>query len=218
MRTQPRSGKRSVGFACILVVLLGLGAASGARADIIHTTGAIDPVNPPTKVLDLMSNNRIYVFPEGSVALANKLHVDITKMGDYQKKADLTPGDIPANTKVDSFFLHFFPPPDQGLGTVERSGSITFNRDILGVIVLDGSLDASDPVLGVARTTYPTNVLGRGLELVPNADARDVVLVSQDLRGISVDLRDGKTINRYDELRIILPRHERSSISRTSVA
>jgi hypothetical protein len=71
---------------------------------------------------------------------------------------DLAPGDPPsleiaAGTCVSSHFVHYDPP----IPSTARGG-IRFEQRILGVIVTQASLDASNDVLGGAGTSYGTVV------------------------------------------------------------
>jgi hypothetical protein len=92
--------------------------------------------------------------------------------GRIRDTTDLRPGVIPANTCIDSHFLHADPPgagsPTSG---VIYEGSITVNSMILGVIATSGNLVASDvdPGLGPTPVTYGAEPT-RGLELDTQGD------------------------------------------------
>ena len=168
-----------------------------ASAGIIGTTGAIMEIAPPPSVeLDaLESNLRIFAFTEMlGLTLGKDIAVDITSAGSYSEPGDLTPGSIAATTVVDVYFLHF----DPVTGLVNLSGSITFDQDIVGVIVLSDSLDATDRTLGFPGTTYPTGLTTRGLEF--GGDFSDFITLSEDLSTISID-RSATT--GVDQIRII---------------
>ena len=168
-----------------------------ASAGIIGTTGAIMEIAPPPSVeLDVLeSNSTIFAFTEMiGLSLGKDLAVDITSPGSYSEPGDLTPGLIAAKTVVDVYFLHF----DPVTGLVILSGSITFDQDIVGVIVLSDSLDATDRSLGFPGTAYPTGLTTRGLEF--GGVNSDFITLSEDLRTISID-RQATT--GMDQIRII---------------
>lgn len=110
--------------------------------------------------------------------------------------SDLTPdwgSTIPSGTTVNSHFIHF----DQvGTTTWFRAcGEITFDGDIIGLIVLSDSLDATDALLGLAVTYPPASVDYRGLEFTSD---QDLYWVSGDT--LTVDLQ---ALNWLDQIRVI---------------
>lgn len=136
----------------------------GAAAEAFGVGGNVEQIDPPASVVfgKLESNALIRVFQEKDYfQLPCAVAVNISRPGTYQKDFGATPAVIPAGTSVDCHFLLYDP-----VGTQESttSGSIRFGGYILGLIVLDGELDASDGVLGAADTQYPGGHLSRGLE------------------------------------------------------
>lgn len=110
--------------------------------------------------------------------------------------SDLTPdwgSTIPSGTTVNSHFVHF----DQvGTTTWFRAcGEITFDGDIIGLIVLSDSLDATDTLLGLDVTYPPASVDYRGLE---STGDQDLYWVSGDT--LWVDLQ---ALNWLDQIRVI---------------
>lgn len=110
--------------------------------------------------------------------------------------SDLTPdwgSTIPSGTTVNSHFIHF----DQvGTTTWFRAcGEITFDGDIIGLIVLSDSLDATDALLGLAVTYPAASVNYRGLE---STSYQDLYWVSGDT--LTVDLQ---ALNWLDQIRVI---------------
>jgi hypothetical protein len=165
-------------------------------AAIVSTTGAVVETDPPESVIHqhYESDTEIRAFDEvQSFTLESDMSANITSQGTYGGTPDLSPGTIPAGTVVSSHFLHLDP---RKFNPVVLPGAVTFDADIIGVIVLDDELDSSDGVLGAAGTTYPSNDY-RGLELDVN---RDVVIIDPDLRTLTVLFEAGENI---DQIRVI---------------
>jgi choice-of-anchor A domain-containing protein len=123
---------------------------------------------------DLQSNTTMFAFDEQqNVTLPVGVDVDITAPGTYDETSDLTPGTIPAGTLVSSQFVHA-----DKIGTqppfVTLEGTVTTDSDILGVAILQHSLDNSD-FLGAPGTLYPTGDFGRAL----NLDKQDDYVIEQ---------------------------------------
>ncbi len=168
-----------------------------ASAGIIDTSGAILQIVPPSSVeLDaLESSSNIFAFTEMfGLTLGKDVAVDITSPGFYGEARNLTAGSIWMNTVVDVYFLHF----DPVTGLVNLSGSITFDQDILGVIVLNESLDATDGTLGFPPTAYPKGLNNRGLDF--GGVYSDFITLSDNLRTISINWQ---ATRRVDQIRII---------------
>ena len=129
-----------------LVVLLLVASAVPA----ITVTGDLVLAGPEPLSLALgavESNTEIRVFSElQSIALTAPLNVN--------------GGTIAAGTTVSSYLLHF---DTVGSALISRSGSVTFDNDILAVITTDALLDGSDNQLGLLGTVFYTGT-SRGLE------------------------------------------------------
>jgi hypothetical protein len=148
---------------------LGLLVAGASPAAALSTSGAVVQIAPPASVLlgALESTSEIRLFAEAQgVVLSGALTVDVRAPGFYDETTDLTPGTIAAGTRVWSWLLHF---DTAGNTSAHLSGAITFDRKILGLIFLDGSLDASDAAVGLGTTAYPAGFTARGTELGPSA-------------------------------------------------
>ena len=91
--------------------------------------------------------------------------------GRVDATADLRAGTIPAGTCIDSHFLHADRP---GVGSptsgVVYDGSVSFDSEILGVILLSPGLIASDADPGLAPTVTYDATPTRGLELDTEGD------------------------------------------------
>lgn len=201
---RPRGGPARVVVAGAVVVVAALAHLGSAGAQLAGTSGGVVKVIAPASVAEdaYESDTEIRAFDESQgVTLAAPLVVDITAPGDYAVAGDLTPGTIPAGTRVDSHLLHADPvgSPDP-LEPVLVSGAVTFDTEILGVIVLntmaDPHLNASDGV-GAAATDYPDDLGVRGLEFSAGAGG-DLVSLDDD-HTLFVDL----AMHRYDQVRVI---------------
>ena len=183
--------------ATVTVVIIPTTAPPGA---IAGTTGAVVEIAPPPSVVHgaFESNTEIRAFNEAqNLTLPVDIAVNISAPGIYDDWADLTPATIPAGTVVSSHFLHLDP-----VGTttaVDLEGSVTFNADIIGVIVVDNDLDNSDDTLGATGTQYPIND-HRQLELQIHPDR---VTLDPDLRTLTVRFY---TYDKVDQIRVITKR------------
>ena len=176
----------------IAVAILG---STTLFAAITSTTGAVvEKVPPPTSVLEsdktaTATVDEIWIFPENSVVLPSNLTIDIKKTN-----PTLT---IPASTPVKSYFIHYA----DGSAGLPNSGTATFDEPILGVIRTVSKINATDDLLGLPDTTYPTD------PIFPDTTARGVELVFGD----SISFPDNFTISvtldtnriRVDQLRVI---------------
>jgi len=68
---------------------------------------------------------------------------------------------IPAGTVVDIWFCHY---DSVGSASATSSGTVTFTYEVLGLIVEDDTLNASDDVCGYPGTVYHTGRGARGFE------------------------------------------------------
>jgi hypothetical protein len=113
---------------------------------------------------------------------------------------------ISAGTCVDSYLLQWDPGGLPFPTSAQADGSVTFDQQILGVEVLDTSLDASDS-LGNPGTSYPTGQnVERGLELIGAAHVNrsgnpDTFTLSASLTQLTVHLDTGAY---FDQVRILV--------------
>lgn len=142
----------------LAVVTCSLLLLSGMCAQAIPTswTEAIELVAAPASLVEgeLESSTDIrLIWEQQDLVLTDDLLVNLSQPGSYDRYTfNSTPAVISAGTRVSSYLLHF-DPIDFTLATL--SGSVTFNSPILGVIVQNPALNASDPILGAPGTTYP---------------------------------------------------------------
>ena len=139
--------------------------------------------SPPGSVQEgqLQADDTIFWFKEGTFTLMSPVHVDITTTGSYTEGSTLTGGNIATGTTVNSYFLHFDPTGQPSDGKI-AIGTFSFPNPILGIIVLDASLDATDTLLGASGTIYPTGEKWRGLEVGPgvDVDSPDTIIYDAD--------------------------------------
>ncbi len=146
--------RKSVLMAAIAVVTLVANISSAA----------IVPISPPASVVPgaLEDASNIHLFQEqADYTLPVAIGVDVTASGLYFPGSSLSAGVIPAGTRVSSYLLHADP-----LGTTLTTftGAWSSPRPILGIILSDSLLDASDALLGNGGTAYPTGLAFRGLD------------------------------------------------------
>jgi hypothetical protein len=156
--------------------------ASTANATIVATSGQAVKIAPPPSVQlgALESDTTIHTFDEQQcVTLANDVNVDITAPGTYDASAELTPGVIPAGTRVSSHFIHIDSKTGKRGNPITYDGAITVDSNVLGIALSGATLTGTD-VLGAPGTAYPMKL--RRLSL----DNGDVVTLSDDLRTVTV--------------------------------
>jgi uncharacterized repeat protein (TIGR01451 family) len=188
--------KYGLGVLCALLTIAVV-APTGASGTIIATTGRVTQIAPPPSVeLDkLQSKTDAFVFAERSTTLGTAVGVDIVDPGTYTLRSQLVNATIASGTRVDSHFIDSDP---GGSGfTALRTGSVTFNADVLGIVVSRPKLATSDALLGAPSTRY-ADFYQREPEL--GAAGADSVTLSADRRTVSVVLN---TPNVTDQLRII---------------
>jgi uncharacterized repeat protein (TIGR01451 family) len=171
----------------------------GGPCSLTDATTTVERISPPpsVKLNRLTSNECVRLFDERQdVTLTRSLKVDISAPGTVERKKDLTPFSIPAGTVVDSHFLHA---DNVGKAKVRLQGSVTFDADIIGVIITDNNLDASDR-LGAVGTRYPNDLKRRGLELPSVRRGGDLVTLSADLRTLTFDVAFPSVL---DQIRVI---------------
>lgn len=173
-------------FSNVILDRAGTGYTLVASVAVVSSSGEVQQISAPASVLQgaLESDTQIQLFGEqGGVTLSAGATADITNPGTYSNAASLTTGTIPAGTKVDSYYLHSDPVGISSNVVQLLSGGVTFPTNVLGVVILDPSLTASNPALGVAGTQYPTT--GRGLTL---GSPTDTVILSADQRTLTLHL------------------------------
>lgn len=138
----------------------GGGGQLGGSGNIV----VMDP--PPVSVVfntpEVEDLTRIFAFKEReSCELGADVTVDIAEPGYYTNNYGAKPKVISAGTMVDSYFLHY---DSVGNQNTQTTGWVGVPEDIIGLIVTDGRLDASDNILGHPGTVYHTGRKNRGFE------------------------------------------------------
>ena len=199
----PLSSKTGMALAALASAALACLVPSPVRAQtVVSSTGVHLLSSAPPSVVEgqITSNTQTTAFQEmQDVPLANALGVDISTPGTYNSAHPLTPGTIAAGSKVNSFF--FYSDPQNNNKGVGFTGSLTFDSDILGLIVRVNSLNQTDPVLGASGTTYPTGApadTDRGLEITGTGP--DSVTLSADRRTLTYNFNTAQFV---DEVRVV---------------
>ena len=133
----------------------------------------------------LESAQHVFVFEERSGhTLSSALSVTVSASGTYTS-ASVEPAiaatgtSIPAGTTVSSYFVHMDVPAATANATI--TGTLTFDSDILGVILTNEGLDATDATLGAAGTAYAG---GDPSRRTVSSEKTDVIVISADRRTI----------------------------------
>ena len=203
-------------LAIVSTAVVGLGSQS-AGASVVSQCGPAIAGSPLATVGEGVheNNTALPLFQERmNLTLASALSVDITPTGTYPTKyssvAQLNPSNIGAGTAVDSYFV-YSDPVGKPTTPVHYSTTLTFSTPILGLIVQDATLGASDGSVGAPGTTYSTAPF-RGLELGTNPIGADSVeLVSPNSLYLSLN-----TSVDVDEVRVITAATEPGAFNGTA--
>ena len=157
--------------------------------------GSVAQISGPTDVRigALSSDTNTRLFNESlGVTLSSALTVDFNAPGNYSTPPTGTLPVIAAGTAVNSYYLvaDAVNPPRTYTGT------ITFERDVLGVIVLNTGFAASNTVLGRPGTLYAST----GIEYELGPLQQDNFSLSADRRTITFLVQ---TLTAADNMRII---------------
>lgn len=172
--------------------------ADGATEPRI-TANSVEIRTPPlsTEPGKLESITSFVLIPEGELTSSAPIDVDISTTGNYNKsQTTLSPSTVPANTKLRSYLLHFDP-----LGTSLKAltGTVTFQGQILGLILSDATLQASDGLFSGNGVTYPASTTSRETDIAANQN--DAITWSDDLRSLRFRLEASTAI---DQLRVLV--------------
>jgi hypothetical protein len=172
-----------------------------------QSEASIQIISAPTSVVagQLTSDTIIYGFQE-TTGIGSDQEVDDLSTATAKTIDDL--GDLANGTVTatfDSWLFHFNPATGSSGNAVNSTGIVTFDKKILGVIVLDESLDGTDASLGSGSTAYPTGTNWRGLELnaTPSTSTdRITVSLGNDQKTISFDFLNATTGT--DQVRLLV--------------
>jgi len=161
--------------------------ATNTFAATISTTGDITIIPPPPDVTlnALNSDTNIWIFDEvQDFVLTTDLSVNFGGSG----------GVISAGTKINSQFVH----KDIVSGLITLSGTATFDGIILGIIASPTFLSASDSILGLTGTSYPTGLDRRGIQIGEGGASADSIIFSENTLTLI-----SESSSRPDQIRVI---------------
>jgi hypothetical protein len=169
-----------------------------AQAGIVSVSGTVTQISAPPSVVvnsGLESNTTAFIFAEQQdVTLGAAVAVNASAPGIYNSPGSLTSGSIAAGSVVSSYYYHA-----DSVGTrnsVTYRSTIVFDTDILGIIVNDNTLIASD-WLGSGTTAYGTNNRGFEMGSAPGFDSFSI-----SINGRTLTILD-TTTTLSDDMRII---------------
>lgn len=176
-----------------------LGVPAFAQAGIAGTGGAVRVVAAPASVeRGVFEAPVASVFLErGPLFLANAVGVDLVGVGTFDASGDERPGVVPAGAAVESYLVHGDAVGSPGFATM--SGSVTFDRRVLGVVLLTGALDATDAVLGSPVTAYPAGQSDRRVDVSVGGD-RVSVLPGERTVSFTFEIR----LSAIDQFRVVV--------------
>ncbi|MEM7232103.1 MAG: FecR domain-containing protein [Planctomycetota bacterium] len=171
---------------------------------IVGSTASVRFVPPwPRRIRFVRSDEAVFVGTEGRpVRLAKPLRTNVSKPGEYALFSELTPDEVPAGARVQSFFLHYSPVRNTRTRAGRRvSGSITFERPVLGLIFLRDELLSSGRRFARRRL----DEAGRQRELkFTGRNNGDRVGLSEDRHTVSFELTSPRQTS--DLIRVIVDR------------
>jgi hypothetical protein len=176
---------------------------------VLQATGLMKFVAPGPSFVPghYEDNDRVLVFLErADVVPKQEIPVDLVEPGMYQRIHRSGQETIKAGTALRSYLLQLDP-----IGRLARDaqhkprvmGQVTFDAPVLGLIASSNKLSSTDDLLGHPKGNYVKT--RRGIEPPRSTDKagtpRDVVILSDDRRTLSVDLSAGTAI---DQIRVIV--------------
>ena len=152
---------------------------------------------------DLEDNDLLFILPEkrGVVVPSYSVLCDFLEPGRYDRLPRNSKA-LPSGAVVDSYLLHYDRVGQPRVLTVV-TGTIHFDRPIVGVVASAEWITASDAMFQGGNTRYPaTNYAGRGFEgFGHNNLLQDVVTISADRMTLTVRLATSTNI---DHLRVLV--------------
>lgn len=149
------------------------------------------------------SRERVFLMPEKQGVILDKPLLSDLSLTETSWPNSSEISSIPSGTRVSSYLLFYNPPKGVSIPTVNLTGTVTFNRKILGIICTAETLSLSDKVL--EADLLDNNLIAkRQLESVdgPGGDLpHDSLNLSSDRRSIHFDFSAREGI---DNIRILL--------------
>ncbi len=128
-------------------------AAGSAAAFIVNVGGMavfLAAAPPSVKPGDLISPNILAFNERQNVILPVDITVDVPAGTEVDDASDLSPLVIPRGTCIKSHYVHYQPNV-----TNVANGGVAFDSPILGVAILQSSLDATNFLGAIPPTEYP---------------------------------------------------------------
>ena len=188
--------------ALVILTMPAMAQVSGVSG-IARTTGQVAAIQPPPSLADgrLENDTRAFIFLEReNYSLEQNLNLDIVNPGFYDSDSDLTTSVVPAGTIINSYYVHVDPSTRFAEVPLPRgiNGGVTFEEDILGIIVKTSRLVSSTSELGTSRTQY---VDQNGLEFtLINLGPEDEITFEGNRRVLRFEFRNYIEI---DQMRVI---------------
>ena len=183
----------NVMFLCITFAL------SIARADDPAASGYVDFLDTAPKDVrtgKLEDSGRAVIFAERLDFSADvPIKIDVSRPGDVVKLEDrtgkqgkvkhgkkvsriLSPSVVAKGRRINSYYIHFDPVGRQDTERV-ATGSVTFDDEVIGLVISTENLIASNRIAGSPSTQYPTGQaqdleLNKSTQLSLSADRRTV--------------------------------------------
>ncbi len=159
-----------------------------SRASIVSITG--NWITQLTGAQDfsengLKSSTEIYLEQEQeSFVLNTNLHLDVTEPGSYDSNNfAFSTTNLPTGSIVDCYLLHA-QPDASNIHETQRITTITFDREIIGVILDLSSLSNSDSIVGNSANIYDPAPNARYFSVTEPTDA---FTLSDDHLSFSID-------------------------------
>mgnify|MGYP001321730249 CR=1 FL=1 len=195
--------------------------AAGVMAldGILHVSGEIHYLSsPPTSVRagQLQSDQTLYLFAErNDVTLPKPIRVISPEPKTITCATPVKEIELPAGTRCRSIMIHSDLDQEQG----PLTGTVRFDRPVLGIIISAMGLQDSDAFAGSPLTEYPTDEdviapgnLSRGTAAPwkSSKEANDSITIHNDRLGVTATLQaPGLNI---DQIRILLQAESDSSL------
>ena len=148
-----------------------------AHATLVATSYQVGYLlHPPASVVPgaLKGNAFIKMFSEAyGLTLTSPLTVDISAPNVLYEQRSQIPAvgpQIPAGTVVNSYYVHADVHGMSVIKFVDQYISFSEEEQILGVMILANTIEASNSLLGAPGTTYDTTLAGIGLHLAPTGE------------------------------------------------
>ncbi len=160
-----------------------------------------DATTGPRSSIGITTYTALLIREQNNIFLSRDIPVNVVLPGVYDSRSDMPRFNslpmISAGSHATSWIIHMDAAPSPAI----LVGSVTFEREILGLVIRSGvaaaykTFEISDAEVGLPSTLYPSG-LGRGMEL----NEGDEFTLSADRRTVSFRFRARHVL---DEMRII---------------